>query len=86
MVMFPEFYQSTGATIFYFMLAGGVSYTIGALCYAAKRPNLLPSIFGYHELFHSFVILGAGLHYVSIYARYVEITDSYHQGTYLDSV
>lgn len=66
-VMFPEFYQSTGATIFYFMLAGGVSYTIGALCYAVKRPNLLPGVFGYHEMFHSFVILGAGLHYISIH-------------------
>lgn len=67
MIMFPEFYQYTGATTFYFMLAGGISYTIGALFYAAKRPNLKPGVFGYHELFHSFVILGAGLHFISIY-------------------
>ncbi|MAA78210.1 MAG: hemolysin III [Deltaproteobacteria bacterium] len=66
-VMFPEFYQYTGSTIFYLMLFGGISYTIGAMFYAAKRPDLKPGIFGYHELFHSFVILGAGLHYASIY-------------------
>ena len=67
MVMFPEFYQYTGATTFYFMLTGGISYTVGALFYAAKRPNVKPGIFGYHELFHSFVILGAALHFISIY-------------------
>ena len=66
-VMFPEFYQNTGATIFYFMLAGGISYTIGAIFYAIKYPDLKPGVFGYHELFHSFVILGAGFHYISIH-------------------
>ena len=66
-LMFPEFYAQTGATIFNFMLAGGISYTIGALFYAAKRPNLIPGVFGYHELFHSFVIAGAIFHYISIH-------------------
>ena len=66
-IMFPEFYQRTGAVTFYLMLSGGISYTIGALFYASKRPNLIPGVFGYHELFHSFVILGAGLHYMSIH-------------------
>lgn len=66
-IMFQDFYTHTGATIFYFMLGGGISYTIGALFYASKRPNLIPGIFGYHELFHSFVLLGAGLHYISVY-------------------
>lgn len=41
------------------MLAGGVLYTIGAVIYASHWPNPLPRIFGYHEIFHLFVIAGS---------------------------
>lgn len=49
------------------ILAGGVAYTIGAVFYALKKPNIFPGIFGYHELFHLFTIIGAALHFVVIY-------------------
>jgi hemolysin III len=42
-------------------------YSIGALVYAMKKPNLKPGVFGYHELFHALVIVAAGLHYAFIY-------------------
>lgn len=41
------------------LLLGGVSYTIGAAIYARKRPDPFPRVWGYHEVFHLFVILGS---------------------------
>jgi len=45
---------------------GGVLYTVGAVIYARRRPDPSPAVFGYHELFHTFTIGGAGLHYAVI--------------------
>ena len=45
------------------LAAGGVSYTAGGLIYALKKPNLFRK-FGFHELFHCFVLLGSLLHYL----------------------
>jgi hemolysin III len=50
-----------------FLLAGGVAYTLGALIYALKRPNPWPGLFGFHEIFHIAVVLGAALHYAAIF-------------------
>jgi hemolysin III len=41
------------------LLLGGVLYTIGAVIYALKRPNPFPRVFGFHEIFHLFVIGGS---------------------------
>jgi len=49
------------------LLAGGVAYTLGAVFYAIKKPNPLPGVFGFHEIFHLLVIAGAVLHYMVIY-------------------
>lgn len=49
------------------LVSGGVVYSLGALVYALKKPNLIPGVFGYHELFHALVILAAGLHYALIF-------------------
>ncbi len=46
---------------------GGIGYTLGAVAYALKRPNPLPRWFGYHEIFHVLVVIGAGCHYAAIY-------------------
>jgi hemolysin III len=48
------------------IILGGVAYTLGALVYAAKRPNPWPRDFGYHELFHVLTLLGAGLHLAAV--------------------
>ncbi|MCE3014197.1 MAG: hemolysin III family protein [Proteobacteria bacterium] len=48
------------------LVAGGVVYTLGALSYGLKRPVFNPRVFGYHELFHIFVNLGATLHFFVI--------------------
>jgi hemolysin III len=52
------------------LASGGLLFTIGAVIYVAKRPNLIPGKFGFHEIWHIFVILGALSHYILI-ARYI---------------
>ncbi len=42
------------------LVAGGVTYSLGALVYALKRPNPWPRVFGYHEVFHALVCLASG--------------------------
>lgn len=42
---------------------GGIFYSVGALIYGLKRPNLVPGIFGHHELWHLFVMAGSFCHY-----------------------
>jgi hemolysin III len=50
------------------VFVGGALYTLGALAYAFKRPNPVPATFGYHEIFHLFVIGAAAVHFVAIAA------------------
>ncbi|MEG0275753.1 MAG: hemolysin III family protein [Coprobacillus sp.] len=46
--------------------AGGIAYSIGAFIYVLKKPNF-SKMFGFHELFHIFVMLGSLLHYLAIF-------------------
>ncbi len=48
------------------LLAGGVVYTLGAVVYAAKLFNFAPGKFGFHEVWHIFVLLGALSHFVAV--------------------
>lgn len=52
------------------LLIGGVFYTIGAVIYALKRPNPIPGRFGFHEIFHLFVLAGSASHFWLMY-RYI---------------
>lgn len=52
------------------LLAGGALYTIGGVVYALHKPDPWPRIFGYHEIFHTFVVAGSAVHYAAI-ALYV---------------
>jgi hemolysin III len=48
------------------VLAGGLLYTTGAVVYARRRPDPLPSVFGYHELFHVLTLGAAACQYAAI--------------------
>ncbi len=48
------------------LLGGGVAYTVGAVVYALRRPDPLPTVFGFHEVFHVFVIAAAACHFVMV--------------------
>lgn len=43
---------------------GGAFYSVGAVIYALKRPDFFPGVFGYHELWHLFVLAGSACHFV----------------------
>ncbi len=58
-----------GAAVFYIVL-GGIFYSIGAVIYGTKRPNFGSKWFGFHELFHIFVLLGSIAH-LWVMLRYV---------------
>jgi hemolysin III len=45
---------------------GGILYSVGAVIYARKRPDPVPTVFGYHEVFHLLVILAAALQYAVV--------------------
>jgi len=48
------------------LIIGGVTYTLGAVVYATKLFNFVPGKFGFHEVWHIFVLLGALAHFVSV--------------------
>jgi hemolysin III len=50
------------------LAVGGVIYTFGAVIYAAKIFDFFPGKFGFHEIWHIFVILGALAHFIAIIA------------------
>jgi hemolysin III len=62
----PQLAGAIGTPALTLVALGGVLYTLGAIVYAAKRPDPLPTIFGYHELFHALVIVAAALQYAVI--------------------
>lgn len=62
-----ELNQSLGTPQVSLIITGGIIYTIGAIFYAAKKPKLYPTVFGYHELFHFFTIIAAACHFAVIY-------------------
>ena len=48
------------------LVASGILYTAGAVVYATERPNPLPGVFGYHEVFHALVLAAAAIQYAVI--------------------
>jgi hemolysin III len=48
------------------IVASGVTYSLGAVVYAVKRPDPFPRVFGYHEVFHALVVLASTLLFVHV--------------------
>lgn len=65
-VTLPALWRGLGGLGFGLILAGGVCYTIGAIALATKRPDPWPRVFGFHEIFHAFTVIAAGLQYAAI--------------------
>jgi hemolysin III len=65
-VAFPELWNDMGVTGTLLVAAGGLLYTAGAVVYATQRPDPNPRVFGYHEIFHLFVILAAAAHFAAV--------------------
>lgn len=69
MFVFGPLVNSIPKAAFYWLLAGGVIYTVGGIIYALKLPifNAKHSAFGSHEIFHLFVMGGSFCHFVFMY-------------------
>lgn len=66
---FPQLYHSLSHAAFGWLLAGGITYTIGGIIYALKVPifNSRHKNFGSHEIFHLFVMGGSACHFITMY-------------------
>lgn len=58
------FKEMSGIALF-LLAAGGISYTIGGIIYIVKKPNVSVK-FGFHELFHIFILIGSAFHYLLV--------------------
>jgi hemolysin III len=65
-VAFRELLRGAGTTATMLVLAGGLCYTLGAIVYVLRRPDPIPNVFGYHEVFHALVIAAVALQYASV--------------------
>ena len=56
---------------------GGISYTIGAIVYIVKKPNWFKT-FGFHELFHIFVMIGSAFSFFGSHHLYFIVKDKFN--------
>jgi hemolysin III len=66
LAVLPQLLHSLGGAGFGLLAAGGGFYTLGAIIYSLRKPNPVPGVFGYHEVFHACTVVGATLHFVVI--------------------
>lgn len=62
-VTVPALSRTLGLEGIAWCVAGGLVYSVGALIYVLKRPNLIRGVIGFHELWHLFVIAGSACHF-----------------------
>ena len=62
----PALFRAVPAGGMAWVLAGALVYSAGALIYGLKRPNLVPGTFGFHELWHLFVVAGSACHFWAV--------------------
>jgi hemolysin III len=62
----PFVWMHAGVAAFALILGGGVLYALGALQYRRRWPDPLPTVFGFHEVFHVFISVAAIVQYVAI--------------------
>ena len=65
--IFPPLWDAFPHGFIYWISIGGLFYTVGAIIYATKKPNPFPDVFGFHEIWHLFVMGGAFSHFWAIY-------------------
>jgi len=65
LAVIKDAWQQLGVVGFILFLSGGMLYTAGAVIFATQRPNPWPHKFGFHEIFHTFTVAAASLHYIA---------------------
>lgn len=62
----PQIWDDAGAGVVALLATGGLLYTAGAIVYTVQRPDPVPAVFGYHELFHALVIAASACQYAAV--------------------
>jgi hemolysin III len=62
----PQLFARLGVAGGLLVVVGGLVYSAGAAVYALRRPDPVPAVFGYHEVFHLLVIAGVAAHFLAI--------------------
>jgi hemolysin III len=65
-VIFPQLATRLNPAAVVLLGVGGLVYTAGAIVYVRRRPDPMPTVFGYHELFHALTIAAVACQYVAI--------------------
>jgi hemolysin III len=69
-----------GTAGFMLFIGGGICYTVGGYIYVTEHPNPYPGRFGFHEIWHVAVMLGAAIHWIMMYAYLLPWKGNYQQG------
>jgi hemolysin III len=65
-VYVPTLSTAMGAAALALLVGAGVTYTVGGIIYAVRRPDPSPSVFGYHEVFHALVIAAGAAYFAHL--------------------
>jgi hemolysin III len=63
----PATWREAGAAPVIFLVLGGLIYTIGAIWLWRRWPRLVPSVFGYHEVWHACTVAAAASHAIAVW-------------------
>ena len=63
----PELIENGQPAALVLIAAGGLVYTAGGVVYGLRRPNPVPAVFGFHEVFHLCTLVAAACHYIAIW-------------------
>jgi hemolysin III len=66
MIAAPQLIRGLESPAIVMLVLGGVLYTAGAIVFALKRPDPRPLVFGYHEIWHSFMVAASACHFVLV--------------------
>ena len=66
LIAFKPLLETLNINGIWLLVLGGVVYSVGGIVYAFKKPNLF-KYFGFHELWHVFVLLGSFFHFLAVY-------------------
>jgi hemolysin III len=61
----PQLFE-VNPTMTILVILGGVAYTAGAIVYGMKRPNPVPGVFGFHEIFHALTVVAFLCHWTAV--------------------
>src|SRR4249920_1315212 len=65
-VVLPQLVTRLDPAALTLLAVGGLAYTAGAIIYARRRPDPVPAVFGYHEVFHALTLVAVACQYAAI--------------------